>query len=418
MSPYLRPVQPSSITAETIVRTSRYALLALIFAAAPGTFYKIGVASLAWALIYVGVVVFAVWDRDRLVAAVALSWPILIFPLLATMSVFWSIEPSQTLRHSAQYVFSAIIGLWIGSTFRLSTIFSILCVILLSCVFVSVIATYLGLIHGFKQGDYVGAERYFIGLYVQKNIMGAVIVYAVLATLVVGAMRKRQMLACCLAILLFFPLVLTKSTTALLLCFAVFTYLPVLWWTQRTTLKALTILGFLLVSLIAVFAMLAADMDVVNKLLAALGKDTTLTGRTEIWSQGMQVFLDNPYLGVGYQAFWQSPKYATEVMQIRAAVLETIGGFHSGYLTAAVSLGVLGLLAYMLMVLSALVTTGRLVASQATALSLGAFYVIAHIFSRTFTESSLYLQHDLEFILLIALVVSARNMLGSREPRA
>lgn len=408
----IQTTECSSSQIEPLARLVRYSLLVLIFAAATGSFFKLGLGTYVWGLIYLGTTAVAIRDRNSILAAVTSSWPVLLFPVLCLVSVLWSIEYASTLRAAAQYLFTTIIALWIGSTFRLPTLYSALCIALLGCVLVSIAGTYFGVIDGFKQDDYVGAQRYFIGLYSQKNIMGNAIVYAALATLIVGATRNRRLLTNGLAIALLPPLVLTKSTTALLLYFAVLSYTPALWFIERIRFKALVLLSLLLITLVSVFVLIAADVDLVNQLFAVLGKDATLTGRTTIWSNGAEVFLDNIYLGVGYQAFWGSPAYANEVMQIRAAVLETISGFHSGYLETMVTLGVLGLLAYLLMVLYALVVTGRLVVQQTTASSLGALYIIVHIFSRTFTESALYGQHDLEFILLVALVVSAHNLLN------
>jgi hypothetical protein len=44
------------------------------------------------------------------------------------------------------------------------------------------------------------------------------------------------------------------------------------------------------------------DLD---QVLNAVGKDTTLTGRTALWSAAGASILAHPTLGVGYQAYWQ-----------------------------------------------------------------------------------------------------------------
>ncbi len=185
------------------------------------------------------------------------------------------------------------------------------------------------------------------------------------------------------------------------------TYPVTLWFLTSVRHRAPVLLSLLLLALLAWFALLAADVNILQMGLEALGKDATLTGRTVIWRTGTEVFSSHPLTGVGYQAFWESQAFETEVMTIRAAVLETIGGFHSGYLEALVAAGLGGLLTYIAMVLYGLLVNARSAVATPTALSVGCMYMTLHILARTFTESALYYQHDLEFILLVALTVAA-----------
>ena len=80
---------------------------------------------------------------------------------------------------------------------------------------------------------------------------------------------------------------------------------------------------------------LAAAAGLLDGVLAALGKDPTLSSRTEIWSQSMQLVLERPLLGQSIASFWQQQIVETTGMWFPNA--------HNGYLQLAIELGLVGL---------------------------------------------------------------------------
>ncbi len=73
----------------------------------------------------------------------------------------------------------------------------------------------------------------------------------------------------------------------------------------------------------------------VGGLTAALGRDSTLTGRTEIWAGLMPDLQRHPVLGYGFGAFWTPERSETHDRAKEA---------HNGYLDVWLGLGVIGLL--------------------------------------------------------------------------
>jgi O-antigen ligase len=73
-----------------------------------------------------------------------------------------------------------------------------------------------------------------------------------------------------------------------------------------------------------------------------LGRDTTLTGRTEIWASLVPDVLQQPILGSGFGSFWTST--------IRE--VHNIGEAHNGYLDVVLSLGFVGLALWGIFLLS------------------------------------------------------------------
>ena len=77
-------------------------------------------------------------------------------------------------------------------------------------------------------------------------------------------------------------------------------------------------------------------------ILQWLGRDATLTGRTELWSGLLDCLSRRPFLGLGYASFWtphENP-FLHEIWQSTGYVLFSA---HNGYLEVALGCGIVGL---------------------------------------------------------------------------
>jgi O-antigen ligase len=98
-------------------------------------------------------------------------------------------------------------------------------------------------------------------------------------------------------------------------------------------------IGIYLLVIVAILGVAEVAFDLHKVIIAALGRNTTLTGRTDIWA--ILTHWDvNPLLGVGFESFW----LGTRVDQIA----DLLGGLrineaHNGYLETYINLGGLGL---------------------------------------------------------------------------
>ena len=78
-----------------------------------------------------------------------------------------------------------------------------------------------------------------------------------------------------------------------------------------------------------------------NEQIAALmGRDPTLTGRTEIWSTLLSMNT-NPILGTGYESFWLGSRLSA-IWELRGRITEA----HNGYLEIYLNLGITGVLLF------------------------------------------------------------------------
>lgn len=103
---------------------------------------------------------------------------------------------------------------------------------------------------------------------------------------------------------------------------------------QRRPRNIHIVLGFA-----AIVMALASFMDAYGAVLSLLGRDATLTGRTDIWKAVLS-FHTNPLIGAGYESFWLGGRIE------RVATILGYTGIaeaHNGYLELYLDMGWIGL---------------------------------------------------------------------------
>ena len=88
--------------------------------------------------------------------------------------------------------------------------------------------------------------------------------------------------------------------------------------------------------------------DIQETLYSILGKDKTLTGRSDIWQDVLSINT-NPFIGTGYDSFWlgERLKFMWEKHWWKPT------GSHNGYLETYLNLGLIGLLLIGCIIISA-----------------------------------------------------------------
>ena len=272
-----------------------------------------------------------------------------------------------------------------------------------------------------------------VGIFPHKNVIGQRMMLLTLACgavlLVRGYRPWLRLTAMGLLPIALYLLVGSRSATAILLVLGAGT---VLLFARFVWQPALAVRGARPVIAAGLacglpFALLLAEVvfrvDIGADLLGAVGKDSTLTGRTDIWALGNQSIREHPLLGVGAGNFWRFDSWSAVQMSRRMG-MENVEGFnfHNAYYEAFVHLGLVGFVA-------ALYVWGRgmvmIVWSWWTEKAWGdPFWVAlaAALFVRSFTESELFRPTLPGAILFWFAVFAAeagrREMLARRAARA
>jgi hypothetical protein len=139
---------------------------------------------------------------------------------------------------------------------------------------------------------------------------------------------------------------------------------------------------------------------------SAAGRDSTLTGRTDIWSALIAIGMQSPILGAGYGSFW-----LTNMVRLREQLqlYNTIIQAHNGYLEIFLNLGIIGLC---LLIIVLLQTYKRLRNSLGTAVPMGNLFFTYFLMMilHNFTEASIMVPtYFVSFLLFLLAVVVVKN---------
>jgi exopolysaccharide production protein ExoQ len=297
-------------------------------------------------------------------AVLRAPWLVLL-ALVAMASALWSVGPELSFRRSVALLATTMMGVYLAARFDWLTALRLLGAVWFLLMAASFIA---GLVApGFARMSevHVGA---WVGGWSEKNALGG---HAARASFLLAflawrdpAYRRWWIGGALLALVL---VIFSSSATALLgagvglgMLFAAWWMLKGKHWSLALVWCGATILGLVVL----------AYITMPDVLLGLLGKDETLTGRTDIWASLGEAIEERPVLGYGYLAFWgldSEPRYWLE----RAVDWNAPSG-HNGWLDLAISLGVVGVAIYTIDLVITLWRAGRLsLSSPAGVFALG-----------------------------------------------
>ena len=315
----------------------------------------------------------------------------------AFASKYWSIDPDTTGRRVEALALTTLFGFYLGAAFddrRFVDLMGISFMILAVGSLALVVAIpRFGIDHAANAGDWRG-------LWIEKNTLALFMVPGGLVALCAALQSPRRwwlwagMLALCVLLL-----VMSKGKTALL-CFVIAMGVAAVIWLMRrglvigvmtfwATVTAASVIGFIL-------------WQAPGLLLTAVGKDPTLTGRTEIWSSVLAQVAKHPLTGFGFAAFWG--KDSIPAMIIRAQTHWTVPTAHNGWIDLLVQVGWVGVGLFAVVFVIAIVATVLRTIRTREYFGL-VFLIIFGVFS--LTESFLEEHNSLFWALFVTVLTHA-----------
>ena len=361
---------------------------------------------LMWLPIYGLILALGAW-RFMSFLDVTIRMPIIILLLvLIVASGFWSIDQGLTFRRAIAIGMTTAFGIFLGARYNWLELLVVLGVTWFVLAVGSIVVA-LGVPSlGVESETHVGAWK---GLWFQKNTLGAhmsraSLLFAVLAIVQPGY-RKFWVFAGVMAAVL---VLLSTSKTSLLGMLLGSAILGAGWLMRRGPISGIATTWFVLVvgGLLAFLMVFEPGL-----LLGLIGRDATLTGRTDIWVILSELVGERPLLGYGYGAFWgEDSAPADYVKNIAQWDVPTA---HNGWLETWLSIGLVGLV---LFALNFLFTSVR---AFATAFSgWFGFYAIgfiAQFFLFSMSESIILQQNSITWVSYVA--VAAALLQYDRKPR-
>jgi O-antigen ligase len=252
--------------------------------------------------------------------------------------------------------------------------------------------------YGIMTIDFPGAWR---GVWDHKNELGynMSVGFTVFAAAAMLSPRRRWLWWGFAAAAMVLALAST-SKTSLVCCLMAALIVGVLWVSRRGPVGALLALYLALTGLCAAGFLLVADPGV---LLAALGKDETLTGRTRIWAAVMHQIEKRPWTGFGYGAVWNETSNWGPLPWISKEQGFVIHEAHNGWLGIWLELGYIGLAAALAAVADAWIRTLIGVFRRPSTYFTLPFLAIFTLHS--VTEAALLAQNDFIWLIFSAIAV-------------
>jgi O-antigen ligase len=145
---------------------------------------------------------------------------------------------------------------------------------------------------------------------------------------------------------------------------------------------------------IAFFMLAFTIMPELRSVIAgSLGRDVTLTGRTEIWNAVLNLNT-NPLIGTGFASVWLTPGGALLAEELK------IPHAHNGYLETYLNSGLIGISLLLAIIISAAKNVGNQLSSGAAAAYLSAALFVSGLLYN-YTEATFNNNNVVGFILFL-----------------
>ena len=252
------------------------------------------------------------------------------------LSCQWSINPLSQ-RLASEIVGITLMGLYFASRFTLREFMKLAFIgfgitIVMNFLFCLAFPQF-GIQVGLQQGSWRGMA-------VQKNSLARIVVFGSIPLLcfVYSNVRENAKLYWWGLVLSSVLILLSNSKTGLLIFLIVNALIPVFQKMRSRNYLALPL--FICIVLAGIMASLLL-LGNYEDILIGLGRDPSLSGRTEIWEAMIEKIMERPFTGYGYNGFWLAREGESLDIWYRAKDLPPHG--HNGYLNLSLDLGLVGL---------------------------------------------------------------------------
>jgi exopolysaccharide production protein ExoQ len=367
--------------------------------------------NLIWIMFYLGALRFLLRRCPKPFAGLKKDWILLTMVGIGPISLLWSEEPILTFLRSGAMFGTALLSIYISRRYTIRELLTLCCwamgIAAVCSVFFVVFLPKYGLGTGESEGSW-------IGIFGQKNNLGAAMAVGYLVSILLwefsGSRRFRYLL---LAGSMLGVIYLSDSATSLVICLAI----PVFLWTIRYGLKVSKHPIRRKLSIAAGVAVLSLTIaNNFESVTAAVGRNENLSGRTVLWLLTYEAIQERPYLGYGYEAFWQSEK--TPAASIWSTFGQNLFYSHNGLLEVWLGLGVVGVFSILVCFVALCRRSLNEVRKRFCLESVWPMALLFYLFASNLTEASFMKGNTLPWLLFLTVVqVSSLRQSMAREQK-
>lgn len=228
--------------------------------------------------------------------------------IVVAISPFWSTMPGETWGEIAPLLRVTLFSLYLASRYSLKEILQLMgwalgLAAVLSVFFGAFLPSY-----GVMGRGYIGQsqdwthEGSWRGIYSHKVTLGSIMALSILVSVYLASwknsLRPLALIAIFMAML---ALMMSTTKAALGVLIVVLGCIPIY---RTLRWKATQLALFLAVGIPLGTLLIGGLLSNAGSILAAFGKTTTLSGRTEIWPLVIENIGHRPWFGYGYHTFW------------------------------------------------------------------------------------------------------------------
>ena len=270
--------------------------------------------------------------------AVARCWPLFLLPILCTLSAAWAPSSAEALRKGFSLALTGAVAIYAATRIPGRKI-------LIAYFLVGLIAAVLSLgMNTIDQGAWTG-------MFGQKNFFAVNMFILYITALGVTFDKEngrwlRRLAFAAIPLAMFLVLMAKSGTTTLLVIGATLvmvghTYI----WQPASLIPKMRAFIVMLLATLVLFAAYVAlgilQLDPQEEILGALGKDSTLTGRTMLWEIAQRTMDEHPLTGLGANGYWRAERGMANSIQAILQGTERFTGFtfHNSYFENGVNYG-------------------------------------------------------------------------------
>ncbi|MFN6519448.1 MAG: O-antigen ligase family protein [Nostoc sp. CreGUA01] len=323
---------------------------------------------------------------------------------LCALSSFWSLDSDTTIRRVFGLTGTTLFGIYLGSRYTLKEQLKLYAYMLGISAIACFLITFLMPQYALGVDEHASAWR---GIYSHKNILGRrfVLSGAIFFFLIMTTRQYRWVLwlgYIVSAILVFLSSSTTSLGNLLIVTGAFPVYHRILRFKYTNLIPTLTFIGTVSIAFYAWFVTYA------DQILGSVGKDTTLTGRSDLWPAVVEMIQKKPLLGYGYGAFWFGSD-TSGATYIQETVGWTTPSAHNGFLDLWLALGLFGVLIFLVAFLINIFRAIYLIRLNKTSdNNVWLLIFLTFLLISNLTETILIEQNSIEWTLYVSAVICSQ----------
>jgi O-antigen ligase len=336
-------------------------------------------------------------------AVLAHPWTLVLLGVVSA-SMFWSQAPDMTVRHSIAILATSAFGWCLLARRGPRETLALMMIVL---TFTAVLSLYWGVMD--PAGAVLPSEQpAWRGVFDTKNVLArAMVLNAVLCMLLlIGQVRGRWPLWIAIALSVA-ALGMSLSATGLLV---LVTLAALTRFSASLRLRTTLLIPLIVVCILLLIGGVFWLHSHLTQLASDLGKDTTMTGRTELWAVALLFIQRHPWLGYGFGGFWRG--WIGDSGLYWAAIGWKTPHSHNGFIDLTLDLGLVGLTATVIALGTAFIAALKRARLARTTETVAPLILLSFVVLYNLTESS-FLKHNT--MLWVVYIVGASMACGGAD---